>query len=135
MTGPNLQGNHDKRDQQSEQDEKTGNTWSGGDGPRNGELHREPPFEGGPGRPLPGPPGPVEELVEVARDLRRAGFFEPVGDAAVDVVRRHARRPSAAAESRASASTAPRRVRIARCSRDLAVPIGTPRTSAASGSG
>src|SRR5262249_40569768 len=131
-----AQRNDEKRRNDGRKEEDQGEARHGHNPASQGELHREPPFEGGPGRPLPRPSRSLEQLIDVWRDHGGPDGAEPVGEEAVETrLRGHARRPSGTAPTRASASTAPRSAWMARWSRDFAVPIGTPRRSAASGSG
>ena len=104
-----------------------------------GEVHGEPPFEGGPAGPLPLPRGLAEDVVEVVGHVRGAeSSVEELRELAFEAVEcGHARCPRARVERSTpmSAAIAERMTPSERWSRDLAVPSGMPRAAAASGSG
>src|SRR5688500_1266955 len=90
--------------------------------------HWEPPFEAGPGRPLPHPARPLHDRVEVARGGWQERVREPLVELPLELhleafVASHAVLPSRCSRLvRASASRVARSAWMARCSRDFAVP-------------
>ena len=96
----------------------------------------DPPFGDPPGGSAPRPRGLLEHRIQQVRGLATGSDrFQPGGEAAVGVVRIHAVQPFDRDWPRASASSAVRSARVARWSRDFAVPTGMPRASATSGTG
>ena len=106
--------------------------------PRRCELHGKPPFEGGPGGPLPRGCGPPEDVRQVVGRVWRRKVCQRRGQMPLEGIDRgHAGRPSGTAclSATASPSMVARSTPIERCSRDLAVPSGMPTAAATSGSG
>ncbi len=101
------------------------------------DVHGEPPFEGGPRRPLRCSRGLRQGFGEVVRNPRGRELFEELGEPALQAIGHgHASCPRGIGPSRVRSSLIDRRMRPSdRWSRDLAVPRGMPIDAAASGNG
>ena len=100
------------------------------------DAHREPPFKGRPGGPLPIRRGLPEHVVEVVGDPRRRELGHELRDLALEALEgRHANCPFGTGAFSGSMSASVERMSpIDRWRRDFAVPSGIPSVAAISGS-